>query len=276
MRLPHLPLSEKGIEYTLLDKISSGSYGEVYRAIDPYIAMVAIKFPRGDSEEQLRDSREVLRDEARIMGHISSPYFTALVDQGRQAHPFLVMEYVPHTISQMIGDHQINQEVIINYLRQMPQALRELQRQGVAHCDLKPNNVGYSGKTVKILDFGSAILSRGTEFKSITELNDYHPPELDICLVTPTTDTFMAGRTLEVMLSGEINTALSETFLAIESRWMQKLPLEVRSLLRGMLHRDHSRRAKPEELSRLAEEAIKVILRRNTFQREPDLYIAQN
>src|SRR5690348_7500229 len=146
-----LAAGEKLGPYEIIALIGRGGMGEVYRARDPRLGReVALKV----SQEKFSERFE---REARAIASLNHPNICTLHDIGPN---YLVMELVEGESPQ----GPLPFDTAINYARQIAAALEEAHGKGVVHRDLKPANIKIkSDGTVKVLDFGLAKQSRGSE-----------------------------------------------------------------------------------------------------------------
>jgi serine/threonine protein kinase len=121
--------------------------GEVYKALDTRLNReVAVKV----SAERFSERFE---REARAIASLNHPNICTLYDVGPN---YLVMEYIEGESPK--GPLPV--ETVLDYARQMIDALDAAHEKGITHRDLKPGNLKITpdGK-LKILDFGLAKLS---------------------------------------------------------------------------------------------------------------------
>ncbi len=144
--LARLDLGHRVGEYVLAEKLGEGGFGEVFRALRP----VAIKFARGP-EEVARLERF-----ARLQARVDSERVVRPLEVRLDADPpHVVMELVEGaTLRDLLARGPLAPEVALPVLRELAQALADAHRAGVAHLDLKPENVllDPSGR-VKLTDF---------------------------------------------------------------------------------------------------------------------------
>lgn len=123
------------------------------------------------------------------------------------------MEYLPETLSKLVRSHakqktRLNPTLIKIYAYQMFRALVYLSAQGIAHRDIKPQNILVDPLTcaLKFCDFGSAKkLVKGEPNISYICSRYYRAPELIFGCVDYTTDidTWSIGCVLAEMFLGE-------------------------------------------------------------------------
>jgi len=116
--------------------------------------------------------------------------------------PFLVQEYVPSTLADLIEERKITFEVVIEYLQQIPTILNILAERSIAHCDIKCANLGYDKGIIKLMDFNLArVIKNNYLFMPADNIPYYNAPEMrEGNLVTRTSDVYSAGVVLEGLL----------------------------------------------------------------------------
>ncbi len=190
--------------YQIGTAVNTGGFGIVYRAWDTvFDKMIAVKeyYPGGkvtripgtcqvvvysekDKGEYARGKQDFLI-EARTVARFSNlpnvvdvyDYFEA----NNTAH--MVMEFmngIPY--SQYIRQHggKLDLQTAMAVTHGVLEALKEVHKAKVIHCDIKPNNIfiDTAGTVkVKLFDFGAAYLA-GVERKNDTLTPCYAPPEL--------------------------------------------------------------------------------------------------
>lgn len=103
---------------------------------------------------------------------------------------YFILEYINgYDINRIINESKTNKrekliskESILNYMIQIINGLEYLHNKGIYHCDIKPENILIYKDTVKIVDFGSSIISK----KQIINVKDddfigtpgHLPPEI--------------------------------------------------------------------------------------------------
>jgi serine/threonine-protein kinase len=245
-------------EYRIDAKIGVGAYGEVYRAHHPVIGKVAaIKVLHSwCSSEPLEVERFVA--EARAVNkirhrHIVDIFSFGQLDDGRH---YYVMEYLEGTTLQEYLRKRIRLTVAetIRILRPVARALDAAHGRGIAHRDLKPDNIFLTEDDglpfPKLLDFGIAKLLEAespSEMALGTPL--YMSPEQ--CRgeeIGPRTDTYSFGVVAYEMLTGRVpfsGRSVMEVFSAHVSRSplplsqvCPDLPVELDSPILAMLEKN--------------------------------------
>jgi eukaryotic-like serine/threonine-protein kinase len=137
--------------YEIVSSIGSGGMGQVYRAKDSRLGRsVAIKILN-------KEHMQRFEPEARAIAALNYPHICQLYDIGSD---YLVMEYVDGTAIK----GPLSGEDAVRLAIQITGALDEAHKRGIFHRDLKPGNIMVtSGGSTKLLDFGLAKLSAGSE-----------------------------------------------------------------------------------------------------------------
>ncbi len=296
--------SQCGAVYRLTQKIGEGKYGIVFKGyniadtsegLDPSeVEPLAIKFLKGDQKEI---AARMLRREVALQAKLRSLHLANVEDYRTDAEqPYLVMEYVPETLFGLFCRNVINQEVIINLIRQTPCLLKDFLTAGVVHLDLKPNNIGYQGLNIGAeigpddfddcsiiaLDYGLALLlppsGHGTIWHTGTaETLPYSAPEfVQIGEVNKSTDTYAMGKTMEWLLTGALSQSLYEFGENILSYHGVRPPQSLLDMHAAMTAPDPSARPSPEQLERIASLVAAELERKTTVEREPFLFGAKS
>jgi eukaryotic-like serine/threonine-protein kinase len=167
-------------QYAILSPLGAGGMGEVYRARDSKLGReVAIKvlperiyarsFTLRDGQVSLppvaEDQRLAeLQAEARVLAALNHPNVATLF--GFEAHDhvsYLVMELVEgKTLAEKLRHGPLPIREAVRIFIQIADGLEAAHERGIAHCDLKPQNVMVTPQgAVKILDFGVARVLAG-------------------------------------------------------------------------------------------------------------------
>jgi len=129
--------------YEILERIGRGGMGEVWKARDGRLGrIVAIKSPASRFSDRFER-------EARAISALNHPHICTLYDVGPD---YLVIEYVEGT--QVRGPLPLAK--VIEYAKQILEALEAAHKKGIVHRDLKPANILVTRTGVKLLDFGLA------------------------------------------------------------------------------------------------------------------------
>ena len=176
--------------YEIVEELGEGAYAETYLARDTQNGgLVVLKSPNptlfADPSLFQRYRRE--SQIARSMDH---PGVQRALDGGEhRTEPYLVLEYVDgRNLRAEIPSHsdregQVELAVVLDWGRQLADALAYLHDHGVVHRDLKPENILVAPDGhLKIADFGTAMLdgAKRLTWKHLSEslgTPDYMSPE---------------------------------------------------------------------------------------------------
>jgi len=140
--------------YVITAVVGRGGMGEVYQARDTRLDRdVAIKI----SAERFTDRFE---REGRAIASLNHPNICTLHDVGSApgAPGYLVMEFIEGESPR----GPLPLDTVLDYARQVAQALDAAHAKGVVHRDLKPANIKVTpAGLVKVLDFGLAKVNPG-------------------------------------------------------------------------------------------------------------------
>lgn len=171
--------------YRLLTAIGSGTFGTVFTGISPNNQIVAIK-------KVYQDPRFVNR-ELDILKSIHSNFCLSLIDSYTEIDPstkedflYIVTEKMPISLRQTLKESRMFQEPFNPFLQKLYSyellcGLHDLHSMGIAHRDIKPDNIlldPLHGQ-IKICDFGSAKVIENDR-NSVSEIGslNYRAPEL--------------------------------------------------------------------------------------------------
>ncbi|PIN76859.1 hypothetical protein COV17_00620 [Candidatus Woesearchaeota archaeon CG10_big_fil_rev_8_21_14_0_10_36_11] len=282
-----LPESEQGIQYTLHEIVGKGGYATVYKSYDSEGTEVAVKvhtLPDDASNHVQNVTVAHVASEVALLQKTNHPHVVQYVDHSvNKERPYIVMEYVPETLGDIVRKGKVTQSVVIDFIRQIPTLLALLQEYEIAHCDLKCSNIGYVDRTLKLLDFGLAIPFSDAVFRIMKNVPPYCPPEFfpvpsrfsgygNIGIVKRSSDTFSAGKALEFMLTGTYAPSIGETMTNIkETHEKATLPKEFQDFLKVMVAREsiqRARKASPDKLRNLADKAVKALGKKVIFKKK--------
>ena len=175
--MPLLPGSHLG-PYEIGTLLGAGGMGEVYRARDPRLdRTVAIKILptelSADTDHLHRFERE-----ARSASALNHPNIVTIYElaQDGSTH-FIAMELIEgQTLRQLLASGALPIRKAIEIAAQVAEGLAKAHEAGIAHRDLKPDNVMISSDGfVKILDFGLAkVAPRAAEHQETREISAWH------------------------------------------------------------------------------------------------------
>lgn len=142
-------------KYTVIDRIGSGSYGDVYKVKDLRGNNYALKLLRlWEVSNELHDPLVAKFDQEYKTGKLTSEYLIHSIDFGVvKGNPYLLMEYCPSgDLSKLIGKDLSH---LPSFAHDILEGLHTLHSEGKVHRDLKPENVliRNNGKAA-LTDFG--------------------------------------------------------------------------------------------------------------------------
>src|SRR3989441_10780510 len=259
--------------YEIRSMIGEGGMGEVYLAHDAQLdRTVALKIL---SAEIARDQQRLYRflQEARAASKLKSANVAHIYEIGEvEKHHFIAMEYVEgEPLNKRMGGRPMEAAEIVKLGIQIARALEEAHSKGIAHRDIKPQNIIVtSDAEVKMLDFGLAKLSgvpSETDLTPESELAtkvktspgvvmgtvNYMSPEQAMGRETDhRTDIFSLGVVLYEMATGRVpfsGASLTETIDRIAhaqpeaiARFNYNVPPELEVIIKKALRKNRDER----------------------------------
>ena len=263
-----------GKTYHLDKVIGRGSYGTTWKGYNSEDSVVAVKIPHTEGVSSAlrvtRNSREAYF--LKKTDHINFAYYLDHSENPNQ--PYLVMQHIPKSFQNLISTNQLTQEIIATYILQIPEVLNLLGEEGIYHLDLRCPNIGLKKEgeedLIKVMDFGCALPN--TVYVFPPEVHETlpinFPPEVrKRGLIDTSCDIYMAGKALEIMLTGEIEENFDDTLRNIRLRHrLKSLPETFIQFLKGMIHHQPQNRVKDTiRLEDLAEEAVEDLEQQELF-----------
>ena len=150
--------------YTILQRVSLGGFGAVYRALQDNLGReIALKVLQPDVVSSNTDYIEQFRQEALLTSQLRHPNTITIFDYGQTETGllFLVMEWLDgKTLTDVLKEEgALSYDRCLHISNQILKSLSEAHERGMVHRDLKPSNlmlcVQYGEPDfVKVLDFG--------------------------------------------------------------------------------------------------------------------------
>jgi predicted Zn-dependent protease len=150
--------------YDVEAELGRGGFGQVFRAKDPTVGrMVAIKTLTAEGEPEMLTR---FRNEAAAAGKLRHQNIVVIYDFGEQdGSPYLVMELLDGKDLERIITSRWPLKLLdkLDIMRQVASGLHHAHINGIVHRDVKPANIMLlPDGTVKIMDFGIALLTQAT------------------------------------------------------------------------------------------------------------------
>ncbi|MFO1502145.1 MAG: protein kinase [Verrucomicrobiota bacterium] len=257
-------------ELELLQRIGSGSYGEVWLARNPLGTLRAVKIVRrsefGDDRpydrefaglrkfEPISRSHEGFVDLLQIGRNDEEGYFYYVMELADAAHPETAQPYQARTLAAEVKARgALPLDECIRIAHTLTGALAELHRHGLVHRDIKPSNIVFVNGVPKLADIG--LVANANEARSFVGTEGFIPPEGP---GTPRADIFSLGIVLYVMSTGKTHHDFPEPPADLASRLDHGRWLE----LQAIVHR--ACQADPRERYASAEATLREV---ELFQR---------
>jgi serine/threonine-protein kinase len=187
--------------------------GQVWRAVDPRLAReVAIKILPEETAADPEFRARFLR-EARVAARLNHPNIATIYSVEEQNdRMFLVMELVAGVpLTARIAQGPLGEAQTIEIGQQVASAIAQAHAAGIVHRDIKPDNIMFSSRGVKVLDFGIArdivqfAEARMTQAGMVLGTPAYMSPEqAQGRTIESQSDVFSLGVVLYEMLSGHL------------------------------------------------------------------------
>lgn len=173
-----------GNRYEIVEKIGGGGMAVVYKAkcnlLNRY---VAVKILRAEFTND-RNFIEKFKKESQAAASLSHPNIVNIYDVGEQDDIYyIVMEYVPgKTLKEIIQERgPLSLNEIIDFSKQIAQALSHAHQNHIIHRDIKPHNILVTqDNRAKVTDFGIALAATSstmTNAGSVIGSVHYFSPE---------------------------------------------------------------------------------------------------
>ncbi len=253
--------------YLIKNKLGHGGYSTVYLAEDARNAgKVAIKILDSRKVEKKRIS-QFLR-EAYGLSMLDHPNIVKLVEFGNYAGKyFLVTEFVEgQSLKSLVSNSPVSEEYALFVASEVVSALKYLNKHGIIHRDIKPDNIMISREgRIVLVDFGLAkeqnqqTLSFEGEMQGTPQFLSPEYINNDRKLTTKV-DIYSLGMTLFYAVTGK--TAFSGNAVAVVNHHLNTPPplvTEINPLISGrfalmvskMVVKDPRKRCSLEELEDL-------------------------
>uniref|UniRef100_A0A8C1ATC9 Uncharacterized protein n=1 Tax=Cyprinus carpio carpio TaxID=630221 RepID=A0A8C1ATC9_CYPCA len=214
-KAPHSEAKNVHNKYMIAEELGRGQFGIIHRCIETssektYMA----KFVKVRGADQALVKKEiatlnVARHKNFLLLHESFDCPEELV---------MIYEFISGVdIFERLGsaNFELNEREIVNYIRQVCEALEFLHSKSYGHFDIRPENIVYTtrkGTNVKIIELGqSRHLTPGDQIKIQYTTAEFAAPEIHQNeMVSTVTDMWSVGVLVYVLLSG-LNPFAAET-----------------------------------------------------------------
>ncbi|CAJ1418291.1 unnamed protein product [Effrenium voratum] len=251
------------------NEIGSGGYGKVFVARDRQLKdrLVAIKKVIIFEEAK----KKAFLQEAQIMKDLDHPNICKLLETYEQGRfMFFVMEYCEgrEVFDRIMEQGLIQESTTAEIVRQSASALLYAHNRGIAHRDMKPENICFCSKDVtnnhvKLIDWGLGFYFGQGRMNSAVGSLTYAAPEVleakEKQGYTAACDLWSLGVVTYVMLCGkppfwgnyneQLRRMKRESFPMSDSTW-QQISRPAKDLIRGLLRADPKQRMKLEDVLR--------------------------
>lgn len=245
-------------DYVIDRRLGTGTYAIVYKATSTKNnEIVAIKCIKKNGLN--KTSTENLLREIKILKNIKQEYIVQLKDfQWDESYIYLIMEYCSGgDLSTFIKSRRtIPEKYVRRFVQQIACALKHLHSKGIAHMDLKPQNIlltSTNNPSLKLADFGFAQYMReNKQSRSLRGSPLYMAPEILKCKVYDSkVDLWSVGVILYEVIFGYA-PFVSSTIDELEKKILDDVSIQIPSHVM---------------LSETCKDLLRRLLQRNPLQR---------
>lgn len=176
--------------FRIQKKLGSGGFGVAYKVFDSLGDVVrVIKMVTKDRHSVYERLRREYKTLTNLPDH---PNVVKVVWADRMADikqtPYIVFEYVEGLdVSELINAEALSLEDSVRIVREAAEGLGHLHQHGVYHQDVKPSNLLWTDKGVRIIDFNVAVCEND-EVQGGGGTRRYLPPDYDYTTEPSTSD----------------------------------------------------------------------------------------
>ncbi|MEB3355517.1 MAG: serine/threonine-protein kinase [Synechococcales bacterium] len=244
--------SLKSSQYRRLGLVGQGQFGQVYCAVHRQTGrLVALK----NLEKERFPTRQFLR-ELRFLLSLRHPNIvTCYALEHTRTGRYLVMDYCEGGTlrSLMVDGRHLTLRYSVKLVMDILMGLEHAHKQGIVHCDIKPENILLSlrsdGWLAKISDFGIARLNQeySRQHAGNTGSPAYMAPERFYGQYSPTADLYSVGILLFELIAGRrpfsgTPVALMSAHLNQAVEFPERIPATLRPIIQKSLQKLSARR----------------------------------
>lgn len=214
-KAPHSEAKNIHTKYMIAEELGRGKFGIVHRCVEISSEKTFLaKFVKVKGADQA-----IVKKEIATLNLARHKNFLLLQESFESPEELVMMyEFISGVdIFERLGtaDFHLNECVIVNYIKQVCEALEFLHSKSYGHFDIRPENIVYTtrrGTNVKIIELGQARhLTPGDQIKIQFTAAEYCAPEIHQNeMVSTVTDMWSVGVLVYVLLSG-LNPFIAET-----------------------------------------------------------------
>ena len=201
-------------KYVIINKVGSGSTGNVYLSHDPYyrrdVAIKVYNIEEDSDADRAKVARKMFFNEAHMVGMLQHPNIMPIYDAGEEdGKYYVVTEHVQgaRTLAAYCRpDNLLRVDDVVEIIYKCAKALHYSHSRGVIHRDIKPSNVMLTiDNDVRIIDFGIAICADAevSRIEGIAGSPSYMSPEqVQSEDLTSASGIYSLGAVLHELLTG--------------------------------------------------------------------------
>lgn len=252
--------------------IGAGGYGRVHVAEDKEVAgrKVAAKYIHGTTLKK----RRAFHNEVDLMSRLDHPNICRILEKHMDGHLLcIVMELCRggDVFDRLSSRGRLPEDLAAEIVKQVAAALNYAHCQGIAHCDIKPENICFLSRDpadshIKVIDWGAGYdFQSSAEFTCVTS-KAYTAPEIlerkgqhsrhPGSQITAS-DLWSLGVSMYVMLSGlppfwgtsenQLQNMKNEQYPLDDKTW-KAISGDAKDLLRGLLRAEPGNRLSMEKV----------------------------